>query len=153
MTLVKFKRPTVVGETAANPVVLNSPFSGLFENLLGDNFFTREFASFVPAVNFSEETGHYNLELSAPGFEKNDFKIKLADGVLTISGEHKSETETSGKNYTRKEFSLGSFERSFNLPDGINESAVDAKYENGILKVSLAKKAEVIKEAVEIKIS
>lgn len=73
--------------------------------------------------------------------------------MLTISGEHKSETETSGKNYTRKEFSFGSFERSFNLPDGINESAVDAKYENCILRISLAKKAEVIKEAVEIKIS
>lgn len=152
MTIVKWKKPYANG-VSNNPVVFNSPFSGLFESFLGDDFLTREYASFVPAVNISEDENKYNLELSAPGFEKNDFKIELKKGMLTISGEHKTENETKEKNYSRKEFSFGSFQRSFSLPEGIDEDAVDAKYENGILRISLAKWEDPKKAPREIKIS
>lgn len=152
MTIVKWKKPYTNG-TSNNPVVFNSPFSGLFENFLGDEFLTREYASFVPAVNISEDEGKYNLELSAPGFEKEDFKIELKKGMLTISGEHKTEKETKEKNFSRKEFSYGSFQRSFSLPEGIDEEAVEAKYENGILRISLAKWEDPKKAPREIKIS
>ncbi|MFY9310263.1 MAG: Hsp20/alpha crystallin family protein [Bacteroidia bacterium] len=152
MTIVKWKKPYTNG-TANSPAIFNSPFPGLFENFFGDDFLTREYASYVPAVNISEEDDKYKLELSAPGFEKEDFKIELKKGMLTISGEHKTEKETKEKTFSRKEFSYGSFQRSFSLPEGINEDAVDAKYENGILKISLAKWEDPKKAPREIKVS
>ena len=152
MTIVKWKKPYSNG-TTNSPAIFNSPFSGLFENFLGDDFLTREYASHVPAVNISEEDGKYNLELSAPGFEKDEFKISLEKGMLTISGEHKTEKETKEKTFSRKEFNYGSFQRTFSLPDSINEDAVDAKYENGILKISLARWEDPKKAPREIKVS
>lgn len=153
MTIVKWKKPVTNGQEKTSPVVFNSPLSGLFENLLGEEFFTREYASYIPAVNFSEEKEQYSLHLSAPGFEKDDFKLEVNKGVLTVSGHHKTEKETDEKTYARKEFTYGSFQRSFTLPEEVDENAIDAKYVNGILKISLAKKAELQREAIEIKVS
>ena len=153
MTIVKWKKPSIEGQGTTSPVVFNSPLSGLFENFLGDDFFTREFASYVPAVNFSEGKEHYHLDVSAPGFEKDDFKIELNRGVLTVTGHHKTEKETTDKNYSRKEFNYGSFQRSFTLPEGVNEAGVEAKYDNGILKISLKKNEDAHKGVVEIKVS
>ena len=143
MTLVKFRRPFDNGHTN-NQVMYNSPFTGLMENFFGSDFFTKEYASFVPAVNVSEETDKFSVELSAPGFEKTDFKIEVDKGILTVSGEHKTETKEEGgkkeTKYTRKEFSYGSFQRRFTLPEDVNAEAIDAKYESGILKLVLPKK-------------
>lgn len=152
MTIVKWKKPYTNGVTN-NPAVFNSAFSNLFENFLGDDFLTKEYASFVPAVNISEQDGKYTLELSAPGFQKEDFKLEIAKGVLTISGEHKTESETTEKKFTRKEFSYGSFQRSFSLPENINEDAVEAKYENGVLKITLTQLEDPKKAPKEIKIA
>lgn len=152
MTLIKWKKPSENGQTN-NQLIYNSPFVGLMENLFNDNFLTREYASFVPAVNVWEEVDKFNLELSAPGFEKADFKIVLNNGVLNVSGEHKAEKETTEKNYTRKEYNYGSFQRSFTLPEDVNEEKIDAKYENGILKVVLPKKEGKIQTTKEINIS
>ncbi|MES2591301.1 MAG: Hsp20/alpha crystallin family protein [Bacteroidota bacterium] len=152
MTIVKWKKPYNNGVTD-NPVVFNSALSGLLENFLGDDFLLREHASYVPAVNVSENKDAYNLELSAPGFEKDDFKIELKKGMLIISGHHKTEKETEEKTYSRKEFSYGSFQRSFSLPEEVNEEAIDAKYENGVLKVFLAKENDLKKGTKEIKIA
>ncbi|MFL5764292.1 MAG: Hsp20/alpha crystallin family protein [Bacteroidia bacterium] len=152
MTLIKWKKPSEDG-LSNNPMIYQSPFQGLMENFFNDNFFRREYASFVPAINISEETDKFNLELSAPGFEKNDFKIELNKGVLSVSGEHKAEKENTEKNFTRKEFNYGSFQRSFTLPEEVNEELIDAKYENGILKLTLPKKEEKIKNSREIRVA
>ena len=152
MTLVKWKRPLENGQ-ANRPVMYNSPLTGLFNNIWGDDFLTGEYAQFVPAVNVAEDEQHYSVELSAPGFEKNDFKIELNEGVLTVSGKHQTQKEVKEKNFSRKEFNYGSFQRSFSLPEEINEEAIDAKYENGILTIALPKKEESKKPAKEIKIS
>ena len=151
MTLVKWKRPFEHGQVT-NPVY-SSPLSGLFENIFGEEYLGREHAQFVPAVNLSEAEGTYLVELSAPGFEKGDFKIELKERVLIVSGKHQTEKEVKEKNFSRKEFNYGSFQRSFSLPEEINEEAIDAKYENGILKLTLPKKEEVKKAAKEIKIA
>lgn len=152
MTLIKWKKPSENGQTN-NQLIYNSPFVGLMENLFSDDFLRKEYASFVPAANVSEEVDKFNLELSAPGFEKSDFKIVLNKGTLTISGEHKTEKETTEKNYTRKEYNFGSFQRSFTLPEEVNEEHIDAKYENGILKLVLPKKESKIPTTKEITIS
>ena len=152
MNIVKWKRPVENGQ-ANRPVMYNSPLSGLLDNFFGDDFITRDYAQFVPAVNLSEDEKQYHVELSAPGFEKGDFKIELNESILIISGQHQTEKEVKEKNFSRKEFNYGSFQRSFSLPEEINEEAIDARYKNGILNVTLPKKEESKKAAKEIKIS
>ena len=152
MTLVKWQRPSANGHKN-NQLIYNSPLSELFDNFFRDHLLTKEYAQFVPAVNVSEEEGKYLVELSAPGFEKNDFKIELNQGVLTISGKHQVEKEVKEKTFTRKEFNYGAFQRSFSLPEEINEAEIEALYENGILKIVLPKKEESKRTPKEIKIS
>ena len=151
MTIVKWQNPSRNAVVNRN-TNFKSPFSDILD-FWGDDFFTKERAAYVPAVNVWEENGKYNLELSAPGFQKEDFKIELHNGVLTVSGEYKTEKENTGKNFSRKEFNYGSFQRTFSLPESINEEAVEAKYENGILTISLANLEEPKKAIREIKIA
>jgi HSP20 family protein len=153
MSVVKWKKPSNGHETGA-PVTYSTPFGSLMENFFKDNLFSGEFSSAVPAVNVSENDDRFNVELSAPGFNKEDIKVECDNNILTISGEHKLEDEKKEKNYTRREFNYGSFRRTFSLPESVNDEQIDARYENGILKISLPKKEEAKKKPVkEIKIS
>ena len=107
----------------------------------------------IPAVNISETDKDYLVELAAPGMTKSDFNINLHRNVLTISSEHKEENKEEGKNFTRKEYSFKSFERSFTLPEAVNQEKIDAKYQDGVLKIPLPKKEEVLSKTKEIKVS
>ena len=95
----------------------------------------------IPA-NIHETTDGFHVELSAPGRNKEDFKINVENGLLTVSFEKKEEAENKDYKTIRKEFSFKSFKRSFNLDDKINTNAIQAKYENGVLKLYLPKKEE-----------
>lgn len=92
-------------------------------------------------VNINETENGYNLEFNVPGRNKEDFKINVANGLLTVSYEKKAE-EKEVKS-VRKEWSFQSFRRSFSLDEKINADGIEAKYENGILKIYLPKKEEV----------
>ena len=108
----------------------------------------------VPAVNIKENEKEYYLELFVPGRSKEDFTIEIDEAVLTISSENKKENEEVNDNYTRKEFSISSFKRSFTLPDTIATDKIDANYEGGILKFNLPKKEEALpkpKRMIELK--
>ncbi|SEC06026.1 HSP20 family protein [Maribacter dokdonensis] len=108
----------------------------------------------VPAVNIKENEKEYYLELFVPGRSKEDFTIEIDEAVLTISSEIKKENEEVNDNYTRKEFSISSFKRSFTLPDTIVTDKIDANYEGGILKFNLPKKEEALpkpKRMIELK--
>jgi HSP20 family protein len=142
MTIVKWKNPFFNGQLE-KPVGFNSPFTGVFEDLFGDAYFKNDFAAHVPSVNVSKEKEELHLELSAPGFSKEDIKVEVENGLLTISGSHKVEEENKEKTYYRKEFSYGSFKRSFNLPDEYNAENISARYENGVLKLVVPKKEEI----------
>jgi HSP20 family protein len=109
----------------------------------------------LPSVNIKESSEGFDVEMAAPGFSKDDFKIELNNDLLTISSEKKVENEErEGENFTRREFSYQSFSRSFTLPNIVNGDKIAAKYENGILKVSIPKKEEAKpKPAKMIKIS
>lgn len=124
------------------PVRRNSVFFGMpFSSILNDSFFGTDQASFMPAVNVSEDEKSIQLSFSAPGFEKEDFKVHIENNVLTVSAEHKAEVSEKEKNYTRIEYRYGSFSRSFRLPkDKVNEDAVNATYKNGILQLELPKR-------------
>ncbi|HET6990930.1 MAG TPA: Hsp20/alpha crystallin family protein [Bacteroidia bacterium] len=130
-------------------------FTNTLPSLLDEAFSGKEFATFVPSVNIAEDEKNWHIEVSAAGFNKEDFKIKLENDSLVVSAEHKEENVVEEKKYSRREFRQGSFSRSFRLPKGkANEEAINATYENGILKLSIPKKEIEQKEQTkEIKIS
>lgn len=127
-----------------------APFFGTLNSIFDDNFFGKDFHHNVPAVNVHESEKKWDLEVAAPGFKKEDFKITFENDVLTISAEHKEEVKSGDKNFSRREFRVSSFTRSFRLEKkDVNENEVKASYENGILTVSLPKAEEVKKEEVK----
>lgn len=132
-----------------------SSFFGTLPTFFEDAFNGKDFAQHVPSVNVSENDKSWNIEVSAPGFSKEDFKINLEKEVLTISAEHKADATKEEKNYTRREFSFGSFTRSFRIKENtVDVEKIGAAYENGILNIMLPK-MEVAPEkaAKEIKIA
>jgi HSP20 family protein len=120
-----------------------------------DEFFQSKFSNenWLPAINISDNKENYELELAAPGFNKEDFKLTIENKQLVISGESKSEKEEKEKNYTRKEFRSSSFTRSFNLPENVSEENIQAEYKDGVLIITLAKKQIEAPEYKSIEIS
>ena len=100
----------------------------------------REDVFSYPPVNILEKATAYQLEIAAPGLEKADFNIKLDGKLLTISTEKKDPVNNENEKLIRKEFTTKAFKRSFTLDEKINFGAIEAKYENGILKIDLPKK-------------
>lgn len=133
MTLVKVNNP------------LSKSFNGLMNEFLNDfpASFGKTFREDVfqfPPVNIHETENAYQMEIAAPGFDKADFNIKLDNNLLTISTEKKEEKNESTDKVIRKEFSYKSFKRSFTIDDKIDGTQINAKYENGVLKLDLPKK-------------
>ncbi|TAL57153.1 MAG: Hsp20/alpha crystallin family protein [Bacteroidetes bacterium] len=91
----------------------------------------------VPEANIIENGKDFKIELAAPGLERKDFKVEVQDGVLCISAEKEEEKKEDRENFRRREFSYNSFCRSFTLPDNLVTDKIDAKYENGVLRLSL----------------
>ena len=104
----------------------------------------REDVMNFPPVNIVEKTASYQVELSAPGFDKADFAIKLEGNILNISSEKKEETREENDKVIRKEFTYKGFKHSFTIDEKIDAENIAAKYENGILKLELPKK-EILK--------
>lgn len=107
---------------------------------------------FTPAVNIVETADAYHLELNAPGRNKEDFNITVDKGLLTISYEKKEEAKNEELKVVRREFSYQSFKRSFTVDEKINTEAIQARYEDGLLKLLLPKIAEVKQAAKSITI-
>lgn len=107
----------------------------------------------IPSANVIENDNEFKLELAAPGFDKKDFKVEIQEGMLNISAEKEHKSEEKKENYRKKEFSYSSIRRSFALPENVKDENIDAKYENGILKIVLPKKAlegSKPKKAIEV---
>jgi HSP20 family protein len=128
------------------PIPATKPlFNGFF-----DEFFNRNLSDLVgsdnflshTAVNVLETEGEFKLEFAAPGFDKQDFSINIENDLLTVSANRETKNEEKNERYTRREFSVASFKRSFKLPKTVNQDAIAAVYENGILNVTLGKKEE-----------
>ncbi len=123
--------------------------NSLFPSLTGwtDDFFNRDDDFFsnwstgltIPAVNVVENKAAYELEIAAPGMKKDDFKIEVNKGVLTLSAEKEESSEEKDTDYTRKEFSYSKFRRSFWLPENVITDNIEAKYEDGVLKLRVPK--------------
>ena len=98
----------------------------------------------MPSVNIIENGEYYRVEVAAPGFKKDDFKVELDNNVLTISSEFENKDEVKEENFTRREFNYGSFQRSFTLPeDVVDTEKINAKYNDGVLNIMIPKREEV----------
>lgn len=103
----------------------------------------------LPAVNIRETDDALEIEMAAPGMKRDDFRIELDNHLLTISAEHQNNTEEKDKtgDFTRKEFSYHSFQRSFTLPENrIKGDSIQAKYMDGILKLTIPKTEDARKK-------
>ncbi|WP_312339400.1 Hsp20/alpha crystallin family protein [Sphingobacterium sp.] len=125
-----------------------SLFSPMFDNfnrelLNWDNKNYSSTSTTVPAVNIKENPDSFEVEVAAPGMAKDDFKVTLDGNLLTISSVKQEEHEEHQDNYTRREFSYQSFQRSFELQkEVVDQDNIQARYENGMLRLTIPKKEE-----------
>ncbi len=110
-------------------------------------------ADWMPVVDISESDGEYLIKAELPEIKKEDVKVTVEDGVLTIQGERRQEKEEKGKRYHRVERSYGSFVRSFTLPESVDEGGVKAEYKDGVLNLHLPKSEKVKPKAIDVKVS
>jgi HSP20 family protein len=94
-----------------------------------------------PMVNVKESDKEYEIQFSAPGLSKNDFNVTIENGTIIISAEKEEEKKEEKDNYTRQEFNFSSFSRAFSLPENADENKISAKYDSGVLKITVQKTA------------
>ena len=110
-------------------------------------------ADWAPVVDISEDNQEYLIKAELPEVKKEDVKITMADGMLTITGDRKFEKAENGKKYHRVERAYGGFGRSFSLPDDASPANVTADFKDGVLKVHLAKNEKPRPQQVEVSVS
>jgi HSP20 family protein len=136
---------------------VNNNFPGLFEGFLGrdfNEFLANDFASTLPAVNVVESKEDFRIEVAAPGLKKEKFRLNVDHNRLTISSEVSGNQEQKEEKYTRREFSYGSFQRTFTLPQTVDTEKISATYTDGVLQIALPKREEAkVKPARAIEIA
>lgn len=119
-------------------------FSGMLDNLLSNDWNTLfqdddRWSNITAPVNIKETDKAYEMQLVAPGLKKEDFNINIEKNVLTVSFEQQEQSEENTDKYIRKEYNSRSFKRNFTLSERINADDISARYEDGILNISLPK--------------
>jgi len=140
MTYVKFNQPSLKS--------LNS----FFDNILNDLPVQNSGFNFPP-VNITEAKDNYELEFNVPGRNKEDFKITVDKNILTVSFDKKEETKDESSKQIKKEFTLQPFKRSFTLDEKVISDNIAAKYEDGLLTLTIPKTEEVKVEAKQIAVN
>ncbi len=132
--------------------IFNNFFDELFNTSIGD-IVGADMTQTYPATNIIENETHFQLQLAVPGLQKKNFHIDLDKKVLIISAEKEATTDENTPKYKRREFNYTNFKRKYTLPELVNTEAISAKYELGILTVSIPKieKETPIKRTIEIK--
>lgn len=133
-------------------VTLRDKMNRLFEDAATGRGEEKELisSSWAPAVDIYEDETQLVLTAEVPGINEKDVEIKIDDNLLSIQGERKLEKETKEENYHRIERAYGSFYRSFTLPNYIDQDKIRAEHENGVLKITMPKKAELKPRKVKI---
>ena len=133
--------------------LLPATFPALFDDFFGRELFNWGNSNFsststtVPSVNIRENAEAFEVEVAAPGMQKSDFQVRLEGNTLMISSLREHQEEKKEENYSRREFSYQSFQRSFLLPkDVVDEDGISARYENGLLQLTIPKKEEARKK-------
>lgn len=126
-------------------------FSDLLDDFFSDALTWNGNNSFSPRVNISEDEGSYYLEMALPGMSKKDVKIDLKSNQLTISGERRFEEKKEGTRYHLVENGYGKFSRTFTLTEDVDRDSIDARFEDGILKINIKKSEKALSKQIEIK--
>jgi HSP20 family protein len=150
---------TITKRNGSLPTLLSDFFSPA--TVLGRDFFDMDpdfspscLGINIPSANITETPKEYKIELAAPGLERKDFDLDVNNHTLTISAEKEEEKNEETNEFSRKEYSFNSFTRSFALPENIKGGNIDAKYENGVLRVTLPKIKETpVKASHKIAVS
>jgi len=108
--------------------------------------------SFAPPVDVYEDEHNVTLKIEVPGIEEKDIDVRIENNTLTVHGERKFEKEEKEENYRRVERQYGSFTRTFTLPQTVDQESVEANYDKGVLKVTLAKKAEAKPKQIKVNV-
>jgi HSP20 family protein len=108
---------------------------------------------FAPLVDIYEDEHNITLKIEVPGIDEKDIDVRIENNTLTVHGERKIEKEEKEENFRRVERQYGSFTRSFTLPTTVDPEKVSAIYDKGILKISLAKKAEAKPKQIKVNVS
>jgi HSP20 family protein len=170
------KLPVKTEEQAPRPVAHRwEPFEGLRHEIervfdhFGEGFWRRPFArpaldlqlpwtsragwDLAPAVDVAEKEKAYEITAELPGLSDSDIEVSLSNGTLTIKGEKKEEKEEKGKEYYLSERRYGAFQRSFQLPDGVDADKIEAAFRKGVLTVTLPKTAvaQASKKTISVK--
>jgi len=149
MTLLSTYTPAQTRERSYSPGSLNRLFDRFFEDQATDS---RQDYAFPPA-NIAEEEKDFRIELAVPGYKKSDFNIELDENLLHVSLKEDSDENQNNQetgSYLRREFGLGGFCRSFRLSDKVEKENIKARYENGILMITIPKKEEMMSRSIEI---
>mgnify|MGYP000854136736 CR=1 FL=1 len=107
----------------------------------------------APLVDIAEDDKEYLLKVELPEVQKDDVKVTVEGGTLTISGERKAEKEEKGRKFHRVERYYGRFERSFSIPDDAEADNVKAEFKDGVLRVHLAKSEKARPKQIEVKVA
>jgi HSP20 family protein len=108
--------------------------------------------NFAPPVDIYEDEHSIVLKMEVPGIDEKDIDVRIESNTLTVHGERKIEKEEKEENFRRVERQYGSFTRSFTLPSSVDTGQVSAHYDKGILKISLAKKAEAKPKQIKVNV-
>jgi len=140
------------GNNNGNVTRYRDPFAMARDLLSWDPFFgDRRVSAFSPAFEVKETTDAFIVKADLPGVSESDLDISLHNSVLTVSGSRQAEERKEGEGYALYERQFGSFSRSFSLPDMADGERIDAKLENGVLTLSIAKKAEAKPRKIALK--
>lgn len=132
---------------------LNRMFARPVVRTNGNGKETLTVADWSPTVDISETDGEYLIKAELPEVKKDDVKVTLEDGILTIQGERRREKDEKTTKYHRVERSYGSFVRSFSLPDQVDENGVKAEYKDGMLNLRIPKSEKAKPRAIEVKVA
>jgi len=109
-------------------------------------------SGFAPPVDVYEDEHNITLKVEVPGIDEKDIDVRIESNTLTVHGERKFEKEEKEENFRRVERQYGTFTRSFTLPSSVDPGQVSADYEEGVLKIKLAKKAEAKPKQIKVNV-
>ncbi len=109
-------------------------------------------SSFVPPVDIYEDEHNVTLKMEVPGIDQKDLDIRVENSTLTVRGERKLEKDEKEENFHRIERRYGSFVRTFTLPNTVDTDSINADYDNGVLKIRLAKREEAKPKQIKVNV-
>ncbi len=130
-----------------------SSFDSLFNEFFAPGSPQCRETAFLPKTDVLEKPDRFEITIDLPGMKKEDIRIVIEEGILTVSGERKKEGKAETDRYSRTERSGGSFKRSFRLPENVESDTVEAAYESGVLILTVKKVEETPPRQIEVKVN